>query len=61
MFDLIVVSPLPKESDLKLYDIVVYEADGQMIVHRIVDIKEADETHPAKKIRIARRRKQIFG
>lgn len=49
MFDLIVVSPLPKESDLKLYDIVVYEADGQMIVHRIVDIKEADETHPQRR------------
>ena len=49
MFDLIVVSPLPAESDLKLYDIVVYEADGQMIVHRIVDIKEADETHPQRR------------
>ena len=49
MFDLIVVSPLPKESDLKLYDIVVYEADGQMIVHRIVDIKETDETHPQRR------------
>lgn len=49
MFDLIVVSPLPEESDLKLYDIVVYEADGQMIVHRIVDIKEADETHPQRR------------
>ena len=49
MFDLIVVSPLPKESDLKLYDIVVYEADGQMIVHRIVDIKEADETHSQRR------------
>ena len=45
MFDLIRVSPLPKESELKLYDIVVYEVDGQMVVHRIVDIKEPDEKH----------------
>ena len=43
MFDLIRVSPLPKKSELKLYDIVVYEVDGQMVVHRIVDIKEPDE------------------
>lgn len=28
MFDLIMVFPLPKESELKLYDIVVYEVDG---------------------------------
>ena len=45
MFDLIRVSPLPKESELKLYDIVVYEVDGQMVIHRIVDIKEPDEKH----------------
>lgn len=45
MFDLIMVSPLPKESELKLYDIVVYEVDGQMVVHRIIDIKEPDEKH----------------
>lgn len=45
MFDLIRVFPLPKESELKLYDIVVYEVDGQMVVHRIVDIKEPDGKH----------------
>ena len=45
MFDLIRVSPLPKEGELKLYDIVVYEVDGQMVIHRIVDIKEPDEKH----------------
>ncbi len=49
MFDLIGVSPLPQESELKLYDIVIYETDGQMIVHRIVDIKEPDETHPERR------------
>lgn len=27
-YDLIVVSALPKESELKVYDIVVYEKDG---------------------------------
>ena len=45
MFDLIGVSSLPDENELKLYDIVVYEVDGQMVVHRIVGIEEPDETH----------------
>ncbi len=49
MFDVVVVKPLPKESELKLYDIVVYEVDGQMIIHRIVDIKEPDETHSERR------------
>lgn len=49
MFDLIKVAPLPKESELKLYDIVVYEANGQMVVHRIVDIKEPDATHSERR------------
>lgn len=47
-FDLIVVNQLPKEEDLKLYDIVVYEADGYLIVHRIVGIVEPDETHATR-------------
>ena len=45
-FDLIVTKKLPDEMDLKLYDIVVYEAEGLLIVHRIVDIEEPNEQHP---------------
>ena len=45
-FDLILTYKVPKEEDLKLYDIVVYETDGMLIVHRIVGIEEANEKHP---------------
>lgn len=45
-FDLIFVYKLPAEEDLKLYDIVVYEVDGVYIIHRIVEIEEANEKHP---------------
>lgn len=46
MMDLIVAEPLPGEFDLALYDIVVYEQDGKMIIHRIVGIEEPNEKHP---------------
>lgn len=45
-FDLILTYKIPKEEDLKLYDIVVYEVDGLLVVHRIVGIDEAGGTHP---------------
>ena len=45
-FDLIVLHQLPKEEDLKLYDIVVYEIHDYYIVHRIVGIEEPNERHP---------------
>ena len=45
-FDLIVLHQLPKEEDLKLYDIVVYEANGYFIIHRIVGIEEPNASHP---------------
>lgn len=49
MFDLIRMEPLPAEDGLKLYDIVIYEVNGQMVIHRIVDIKEPDETHAQRR------------
>ena len=49
MFDLIVMKPLPKEEELKLYDIVIYETQGQMILHRIIEIKEPNEIYPIKR------------
>lgn len=45
-FDLIRTEKLPDETELKLYDIVVYETDGMMIVHRIVGIEEPNAAHP---------------
>lgn len=46
-FDLLVIEALPDEYELKLYDVVVYEAkDGTMIVHRIVGIEEPNAEHP---------------
>ncbi len=45
-FDLIATYKIPKEEELKLYDIVVYEYDEMLIVHRIVGIEEPDEKHP---------------
>ncbi len=45
-FDLIATYKIPKEEDLKLYDIVVYEVDGMLVVHRIVGIEEPNQNHP---------------
>ena len=45
-FDLIATYKLPDEKDLKLYDIVVYELDGVLLVHRIVQIEEPNASHP---------------
>ena len=46
VFDLIVTNPLPKEEEIKLYDIIVYERDGNLIIHRVVKIEEANDEHP---------------
>lgn len=45
-FDLILTHKLPEEKDLKLYDIVVYEVDDTLVIHRIVSIEEPNEAHP---------------
>ena len=45
-FDLIKTYKIPDEEDLKLYDIVVYEVDGILVVHRIVGIEEPNQYHP---------------
>lgn len=48
-FDLISTEKLPAEMDLQLYDIVVYEVDDMLIIHRIVEIEEPNEQHPDKR------------
>ncbi len=45
-FDVILTYKMPKEEDLELYDIVVYEVDDMLIVHRIVGIEEPNKDHP---------------
>lgn len=45
-FDLIYTHALPDEFDLQLYDIVVYEYHGELIIHRIVGIEEPNDKHP---------------
>lgn len=45
-FDIIVTEKLPDEMDLELYDIVVYEVDDTLVVHRIVKIEEPNASHP---------------
>lgn len=46
MFDLIFLEALPDEFELELYDIVVYEYEDELIVHRIIGIEEPNEKHP---------------
>ncbi len=48
-FDLIYTYKLPAESELKLYDIVVYEVDEVLVVHRIVGIEEPNAAHPGER------------
>lgn len=46
MFDLIYTHKLPGEYELELYDIVVYEYEDKLIIHRIIGIEEPNEKHP---------------
>lgn len=46
VFDLVVLHKLPDEMDIQLYDIVVYEVDDVMVVHRVVGIEEPNDKHP---------------
>lgn len=48
-FDLIFVRELPDEFDLELYDIVVYDYYGELIIHRIIGIEEPNEEHPEQR------------
>lgn len=45
-FDIIFTYEIPPEEELQLYDIVVYEVDDMLVVHRIVGIEEPNENHP---------------
>lgn len=45
-FDLIATYKIPPQEELKLYDIIVYEVDDMLLVHRIVGIEEPNAKHP---------------
>lgn len=45
-FDLILVYKIPDEFALELYDVVLYEVDDMLVLHRIVGIEEPNEKHP---------------
>ena len=40
MFDIIVSEPPPAESEIELYDVIIYELNGDLIIHRVVYIYE---------------------
>ena len=46
VFDLIITRKLPPEMELELYDVVVYEYDGKLLIHRIIGIEEPNKEHP---------------
>lgn len=48
-FDIILTKELPGEFELQLYDIVVYEVEEFLIVHRIIAIEEPNERHPEER------------
>jgi len=54
MFDIIFTEKKPAEDKLEKFDIVVYEVDGDLIVHRIIDIEEPNEKHPDQRYFLCR-------
>lgn len=48
-YDLILLRQLPAEEDLKLYDIVLYEINGDPILHRIVGMREFEKDGEKKR------------
>ncbi|MCD8040550.1 MAG: S24/S26 family peptidase [Clostridia bacterium] len=49
-FDILLTYKMPDEFDLQLYDIVVYEFRGELVIHRIVGIEEPNEDHPDSRL-----------
>ena len=48
-FDLIFVYKAPDEFELELYDVVVYDIEGEKIIHIIVGIEEPNDRHPGER------------
>ncbi len=45
-YDIVLTYKMPDEFDLELYDIVVYEVEETLVIHRIIAIEEPNEKHP---------------
>jgi len=45
-YDIILTYELPDQFELELYDVVVYEVNEILVVHRIIGIEEPNESHP---------------
>ena len=45
-FDLIATYQMPAPEEIQLYDIVLYEVDDYLIIHRVVGIDPPNEKHP---------------
>ncbi len=45
-FDVILIYKVPPASELKRFDIVLYETDNMRIIHRIIDIEPPNAVHP---------------
>ena len=52
MFDIVITKELPGEYELELYDIVVYERDGMLVIHRIVEIEEPNAKHSERHFKL---------
>ena len=45
MYDMLLIRELPAEEELELYDVIVYEIEGELVVHRIIGIEEPNAKH----------------
>ena len=45
-FDVVLTYKIPDEFDLKIYDVIVYEMEDILVIHRIVEIEEPNTQHP---------------
>ena len=48
-FDIVFVASMPDQFDLQLYDIVLYEVDDILVIHRIIKIEEPNAVHPEER------------
>ena len=46
VYDLLLTYAAPPEDQLELYDIVIYEIEGKLVLHRIIGIEEPNDAHP---------------
>lgn len=45
-FDVVFVARMPDEFELQQYDIVLYEVENILVIHRIINIEEPNANHP---------------